>query len=69
MSSKGEIEMNMIKTLSLIKKYGNCPACGNGNVANGEGKLIVEDKTFYRNCKCGWEIKTDENGKMYPKLY
>ena len=54
--------MNMLKTLELIKKYHVCPLCGNDKVGNGSGKLIVEDDRFYRSCKCGWEIETDEEG-------
>lgn len=52
----------MIKSLHLMEKYGTCLQCGNNSIGNGSGKLIVEDTTFYRECKCGWSIKTDEDG-------
>ena len=55
--------MNIRKMLDLMKRHDNCPTCGNTYIGNGEGKLIVEDKTFYRSCKCGWEFKVDEDGK------
>lgn len=54
--------MNALKTLELIKKYSDCPLCGNDKVGNGAGKLIVEDDRFYRSCKCGWEVETDAKG-------
>lgn len=56
--------MNVLKSVQLMRKYNNCPACGSDKVGNGEGKLIIEDETFYRSCKCGWEVKTDEDGKV-----
>jgi hypothetical protein len=55
--------MNLMKSLQLMQQYSNCPKCGNGNVGNGEGKLIVENDYFYRSCKCGWKIKTDKDGR------
>lgn len=55
--------MNAWKSVQLMRKYNNCPKCGSENVGNGEGKLIIEDDTLYRSCKCGWEIKVNENGK------
>lgn len=54
--------MNAMKTLELIQKYSICPLCGNGNIGNGAGKLIVEEHRFYRSCRCGWEVETDEDG-------
>lgn len=55
--------MNSVKALTLMNKYSECPSCGNGAIGNGEGKLIVDDTTFTRTCKCGFRITTDENGK------
>ncbi|MBP1040394.1 DUF3797 domain-containing protein [Vagococcus sp. BWB3-3] len=43
-----------------MRKYNDCPACGNNRVGNGEGSLIVEDDVFKRTCKCGWSIIVDE---------
>jgi ribosomal protein L24E len=55
--------MNLMKSLQLMQQYSNCQKCGNGNVGNGEGKLIVENDYFFRSCKCGWKIKTDQDGR------
>lgn len=60
--------MNSVKALKLMSKYSNCPNCGNGVIGNGEGKLIVEDDTFTRECKCGFKITLDENGNELKTL-
>jgi hypothetical protein len=54
--------MNAMRTLELIQKYNKCPVCGSDKVGNGAGKLIVEEYKFYRSCKYGWEVETDEYG-------
>ena len=56
--------MNCMKSLELMKKYSNCPICGNGILGKGEGKLEITDDTFIRECKCGFKVTTDENGKQ-----
>lgn len=58
--------MNAVKTFELIGKYSTCPSCGSDKIGNGAGKLIVEDDKFYRSCKCGWEVETDEDGNEKP---
>ncbi|MEW9093972.1 MAG: DUF3797 domain-containing protein [Clostridiaceae bacterium] len=55
--------MNARMLLTIMPKYNNCPNCGNDKVGDGEGKLIIEDNYFYRECKCGWSIKINEEGK------
>lgn len=59
--------MNIVKSVALMKKFNNCLACGSSTVGNGSGSVHVEDGTFYRSCKCGWSIKTDEDGKEIKK--
>jgi iron(III) transport system ATP-binding protein len=54
--------VNMIKSLKLMKKYSNCPDCGNNLLGKGEGSLVIEDETFTRTCKCGFSVTTDEEG-------
>jgi iron(III) transport system ATP-binding protein len=56
--------MNAFKTIDLMSKYSDCPNCGNSLIGNGEGKLIVEDDTFTRECKCGFKITLDRNGEV-----
>lgn len=41
-----------------------CLECGNEFVGNGEGKLLIEDDTFIRECKCGGSIKIDDSKKV-----
>lgn len=60
--------MNVFKALELMSKYSDCPNCGNTAVSNGEGKLIVEDDAFTRECKCGFKITFNEDRKkIEPK--
>lgn len=56
--------MNMLKSIELMDKYGECPDCGNEMIGNGQGGIVVEDGTFRRFCKCGFDITTDEDGKI-----
>lgn len=56
--------MLMDRTLELMNKYTKCPECGNEMVGNGEGKLIIEDDVFIRECKCGYSIKIDDSKKV-----
>ena len=48
--------MNMLKSIELMDKYGECPDCGNEMIGNGQGGIVVEDGTFRRFCKCGFDI-------------
>lgn len=54
--------MNIFKSMALMEKYGECPNCGNDLIGDGQGGLIVEEDTFRRFCKCGFDITVDENG-------
>ncbi|MDR3826275.1 DUF3797 domain-containing protein [Enterococcus sp.] len=51
--------MLLNKSMELMKKYGNCPECGNRFIGNGQGGLVVEKYTFERWCKCGWKVIVD----------
>lgn len=55
--------MNMVKSMELIKKYSSCPECGSNNIGNGEGGLIVNENTFRRFCKCGYDITVNSDDK------
>jgi hypothetical protein len=48
--------MGTLRALELLKKYADCPDCGSDKVGNGAGTLEIEDNTFTRTCKCGFEI-------------
>lgn len=53
--------MNYIKSMLLLEKYADCPNCGSDLVGNGEGGIVVEDDTFRRFCKCGFDITVNED--------
>ncbi len=55
--------MNLIDAAELMKKYSECQNCGNKYVGNGQGGMQIEGDTFYRWCKCGWSVKTNECGE------
>lgn len=56
--------MNITLACELMMKYNSCPKCGNEYIGDEEGTLLVEDDTFARSCKCGFEITiTSEEAK------
>ncbi|MBY2272868.1 DUF3797 domain-containing protein [Clostridioides difficile] len=52
--------MKMINVLKLSAMYCFCPKCGSDELGEGEGSLIVDEYTFHRKCKCGFDIIVDE---------
>jgi hypothetical protein len=46
-----------------LEKYGNCPDCECENMSNGEGTLYVNEDTFKRTCKCGFEVEIKEGAE------
>lgn len=62
--------MKIRNVTKLTEKYTCCPRCGNDQVGNGEGKLIVEENVFIRSCKCGNKVIAVENsqGKIIIEL-
>ncbi|OMD29127.1 DUF3797 domain-containing protein [Paenibacillus odorifer] len=48
--------MNFTEAIRLSKKYAECPKCGNGNIGVGEGTIDIDENSFERTCKCGWNI-------------
>lgn len=57
--------MNINESQELIKKYADCPECGNDKVGGvpSQGALIMEDEVFTRSCKCGWSVVVDRRIK------
>lgn len=55
--------MNLIEATELMKKYAECPDCGNKYVGNGQGGMQIEGETFRRWCKCGWSVGTNTSGE------
>ncbi|EQE56594.1 DUF3797 domain-containing protein [Clostridioides difficile] len=52
--------MKLKDIVKLGEKYCYCPHCGNDKIGNNEGKLIVEEHTYYRECSCGFSILIDD---------
>lgn len=46
-----------------MNQYSDCPKCGNGLIGKGQGKLIILETVFIRECKCGFKVTLNENGK------
>ncbi|UWD43285.1 DUF3797 domain-containing protein (plasmid) [Clostridioides difficile] len=52
--------MKMINVFKLLSMYCICPECGSDKLGEGEGSLIVDEYTFHRKYKCGFDIIVDE---------
>ena len=48
--------------LAYRKKKSGCSDCN-----LNQGKLIIDDNTFYRECKCGWSVKEEADMRSEPK--
>lgn len=53
----------------IMPKYVSCPICGNDRIGNENGKLIIEEEYFYRECSCGWNITIDKEGNVSKESY
>lgn len=49
--------MNMSTKLKFMGLFSKCPNCGNERLGNGEGEMYIDETSFGRTCKCGYEIK------------
>jgi len=56
--------MDIDKLLEIMARYEECPVCGSTIIGDGQGGIVVEDKTYTRTCKCGFKITVDEDGKV-----
>ena len=52
--------MNAIRTVQLLGEYAECRNCGSDKLGDGEGTLNIDENTFTRTCKCGWEVEIKE---------
>jgi hypothetical protein len=59
--------VNIVRSLELMEKYSTCLECGSMNVGNGEGTLNIEDDSFKRTCKCGWEVTIRDERQNHHK--
>lgn len=54
--------MNVCDYLQIAEKYIHCPKCGSDKIGNGEGTLNVDDDTYRRTCKCGFQVEVKPRG-------
>lgn len=54
--------MNIWNSMELMKKYSKCPQCGSIEIGNGNGGVVVENNTFRRFCKCGFDVTLNGEG-------
>ncbi|EOY7191113.1 DUF3797 domain-containing protein [Clostridioides difficile] len=52
--------MKMINVFKLLSMYCICPECESDELGEDKGSLIVDEYTFHRKCKCGFDIIVDE---------
>ena len=55
--------MKLKRVIELGKELSVCQQCGSDKIGGGSGMIYVDDVTFRRTCKCGWEVEiTEERG-------
>lgn len=54
--------MNPLLYTSVLRKYKKCPVCG-ASWKTTDMYNSLENEVITIGCKCGWEIKVDENNK------
>lgn len=52
--------VDIYKSIQLMRKYSKCKECGNKLIGDGEGTMEIDDDTFKRTCKCGWQVEITE---------
>ena len=59
--------MRLNQVIKLIEIYGECPICKNNLIGYKEGDFIVDEYSFTRRCKCGYEVTIKETIKKNNK--
>lgn len=44
------------EAMPIMKKYINCPLCGNDRIGNNLGSVVVHNSSYSRTCKCGFLV-------------
>lgn len=60
--------VNIHNSMELMKKYSRCPKCGSEEIGNGNGGVIVENNTFRRFCKCGYDVSLNGEGQKVDTI-
>lgn len=56
--------MDFDTVIKLMEKYSDCPKCGNEYIGNGQGGIVVEENTFTRWCRCGFDITINKDDEI-----
>ena len=59
--------MKLKEVIKLIEIYGECPICKNNLIGYKEGDFIIDEHSFTRKCKCGYEVTIKETIKKNNK--
>ena len=54
--------MNGFKCVAVVRKYKKCPQCG-VSWKTTDMYQELKDEVITIGCKCGWQIRVDENNK------
>ena len=52
--------MKLDQVIKLMEMYGECPICKNNLISCKKDDFIVDEHSFTRRCKCGYEVTIKE---------
>ena len=59
--------MKLKEVIKLIEIYGECPICKNNLIGCKKDDFTVDEHSFTRRCKCGYEVTIKETIKKNNK--
>ena len=59
--------MKLKEVIKLMEIYGECPMCKNNLIGCKKDDFIVDEHSFTRRCKCGYEVTKKETVKKNNK--
>ena len=59
--------MKLKEVIKLIEIYGECHICKNNLIGCKKDDFIIDEHSFTRRCKCGYEITIKETVKKNNK--
>ena len=55
--------MKLDQVIKLMEIYGECPICKNNLISCKKDDFTVDEHSFTRKCKCGYEVTIKETVK------
>ena len=55
--------MKLDQVIKLMEIYGECPICKNNLISCKKDDFTVNEHSFIRRCKCGYEVTIKETVK------